>query len=175
MTGVEIAMGVAAISSAAIGAAGAIQQSNAANAAAKFNAQMADREAQIRQQNAKVQEERFRREFERLQGRARAQIGMSGVSSTEGSPLDILEMNAMEAELDALTIRHNASLSAESLTLSGALQRMQGRAAKQAGMFNAAGALVGGAAQTGLIGSGNAGIGKGLSGINNFDKAQMVP
>jgi hypothetical protein len=126
-------------------ALGAISQGNAARAAGDYNAALYERNAQIAEQNAKVQEDRQRRLSAMRAGANRAAVGASGVS-LEGSPLDILESNAAQEEMDALMIRWNAQNEATGLRASGALQRAQGLNAQRQGWMSAGSAiLLGGA------------------------------
>lgn len=129
----------------AFSALGAIQQGNAAKAAGDYNAALYERNAQIAQQQAQVDENRQRRLSAMRAGANRAAVGASGIS-VEGSPLDILESNAAQEELDALMIRWNGANAAASNRASGALASAQGRAAQRAGYMQAGSAiLLGGA------------------------------
>lgn len=146
MTGVEIAL----IAGAAISAMGAIQQGNAAKGAAKFNAQVANNNAIASRQNAKAGAKRQAREARLRAGTNRANAAASGTYG--GSALDLLEDNAIEEELDRLTIIHQGELQAAGLEASAGLLTAQGKAAKKAGYTSAAGTLLKGGAS--LYGSG---------------------
>lgn len=74
----------------------------------------------------------------------RAAYGASGVS-LEGSPLDVLENSAAEAELDALTIRYKGKVGAMGSESEAATQRARASNAKTEGYYNAGTALLGGA------------------------------
>jgi len=80
----------------ALQAVGTLQQGLAASSAADFNAKASERDAK-----AKVA--LSDREARRTQGAARAAIGASGVS-LEGSPLDVLTDNELEAALNRFHI-----------------------------------------------------------------------
>lgn len=147
MAWVPIAMTVAA---AAMSAASSIQQGKQASAAAKFNADMQNRNAGIARQQAAAEEEKQRRLGYMRQGAARAAYGASGVS-IEGSPLDILEQSAAQEELDALNIRYRGAIGAQSAEGQAALSSMRGDAAMQAGYTGAGSAiLLGGAKAAGI-------------------------
>jgi hypothetical protein len=137
------ALGVAGTAFQAIGA---IQSGNAARAAGDYNAALYERNAQISQQNTQAQETRQRRLAAMRAGSNRAAVGASGVS-LEGSPLDILESNAAQEELDALMIRWNGQNEASNLRASGALASAQGRNAQRSGYMSAGSALLLGGAK----------------------------
>lgn len=131
--------------SAAVGAVGAIRQGNATAKAAKTNALFQQRNAVIARQQAAEDADRSRRAARRRLGALRAGFGASGVS-LEGSPLDVLEDQAMESELDALTIQYQGELSAIGLESEAALSRERARASKTAGYLKAGSSLLTGAA-----------------------------
>jgi hypothetical protein len=155
MTGLElstyamIAAG-AAVASTAVSAVGAIQQGKAAQASAKFNADMMSRNAQIARQQAAAEEEKHRRLTYMRQGAARAAYGASGVS-IEGSPLDILEQSAAQEELDALNIRYRGEIGAQSAEGQADLSLMRGESAMSAGYMGAGSSILLGAARAGSI------------------------
>jgi len=132
------ALGVAGTAFQAIGA---IQSGNAARAAGDYNAQLYERNAQIAAQNSQAQETRQRRLSAMRAGANRAGIGASGVS-LEGSPLDLLESNAAQEELDALMIRWNGQNQVDGLRASGALASAQGRNAQRAGYMSAGSSIL---------------------------------
>ncbi len=147
------------IGSTLLGAAGQIQQGNAAAAAADHNAKIADMNATISERRAKDAMERGQQEEQRkridvaqLQGRQRAAMAANGLDLTFGSPLDTLVDTAVLGELDALTIRQNTArevydrkVDASNQRAGAQLQRMEGRSAKSAGYLAAAGTVLTGA------------------------------
>jgi hypothetical protein len=138
------------VAAAAMSAASSIQQGKQASAAAKFNADMQNRNAGIARQQAAAEEEKQRRLGYMRQGAARAAYGASGVA-IEGSPLDILEQSAAQEELDALNIRYRGAIGAQSAEGQAALSSMRGDAAMQAGYMGAGSAiLLGGARAAGI-------------------------
>jgi hypothetical protein len=141
MTGVEIAM----IAGAAVSAMGAIQQGNAAKGAANFNAQVAQNNAIAARQNAASSARRQEREARIRAGANRASASASGLQLM-GSTLDFMEDNAMEEELDRLTIIHQGELQASGLETSAQLMRAEGRSRQRAGYMGAAGTLLKGGA-----------------------------
>jgi hypothetical protein len=141
-----------------IGAAGSIYQGNAAAAAGKYNAQVAEMNATLADRQAKdalergaKEEQKKRMEVAQLKGRQIAASAANGVDLTFGSPLDNIVDTATLGELDALTIRRNAAYEAYDYEVQGVnfrsdakLARMNAKAAKVGGYLGAAGTVLGG-------------------------------
>lgn len=146
------------IASSALSAYGSIQQGkaqaanyNAQAQANEYNAVVAQNNAKIANDQANAQEEQQRRHFRELQGQAYAGIAQSGSGFT-GSNADVLQQNAVNNELDALTIRYegqNKSKSLESQAqiekYNASVNRMNASEAKKAGYINAGAQLMSGA------------------------------
>jgi len=81
--------------------------------------------------------------------RAGANVAAAGASGLQlnGSALDVLESNAAQEELDALTIRWNGQTSANSLDAQGALASARGRSAQTQGYVGAGATLLLGGAK----------------------------
>ena len=149
------------IGSTVIGGIGQIQQANAASAASKYNAQVAEMNATLADRRAKdalergaVEEQRKRMEVAQLQGRQRAAMAANGVDLTFGSPLDALVDTAVLGDLDALTIRQNAAREAYDFQVQGVnqradatLSRANASASRTGGYLGAAGSVLGGGAR----------------------------
>lgn len=147
------------LASAAVGAAGSMQQAAAAKASADYNAQIAKQNARISQQRAhdaiergKVAEQQKMGQNSQLLGKQRAALAANGVDLSFGSPLDLQVDTAVVAKTDALTIKTNAyreaydhEIDAHNQTAQARLYRMQGNAAAQAGTIGAIGTVLGGA------------------------------
>lgn len=133
-----------AIAAAVVSAVGALSQAASARSAAKYNASVAERNGVVARQQAAANEDAQRRHAYRALGRIRAGYGAAGVT-VEGSPLEVLEDSAAEAELDALNIRYKGELTAMGYQSEAELQRARGKAAMTAGIFKAGTALLGGA------------------------------
>jgi len=115
-------------------------QYQAANAAAKqasINARTAIAEAA-------AMESRQRRASAMDISAGAAGYGASGVRM-EGSPLDIMEQSAYNAELDALTTRWKGQVEATNYRNEAAMARASGRNALIGGFINAGGAAIKGA------------------------------
>lgn len=134
------------IAATVISAVGAISQAVSARNAAKYNAAVAERNAVISRQQAAANEAAQRRDAFRAMGRIRAGYGAAGVA-TEGTPLDVLEDSAAEAELDALNIRYKGEIAAMGYESEAQLQKTRAKSALVTGVFNAGSALLSGGAQ----------------------------
>lgn len=123
-------------------------------AAANFNADLLDQNAEIAAAQGRVAQELQQRQSSRQIGSMIAAYGASGVQVDSGSPLDVLADSARTAELDRLTIGYNTDLQVKNYRDQAQLQRMsaqQGvlaaatynsaaRAASTSGYINAFGA-----------------------------------
>lgn len=140
----EAAAGIGILGGAGLSAVGAIRQGNMEAKAAEMNAQMNEQNAVLTEAQAR-EEERRQRIFARKQiGEMRANYGASGVT-TEGSPMEVLEESAMQAELDSLNIRYAGAARSAQYRNQAKLQRFYGKEAKLGGYLSAAGSLLGGA------------------------------
>lgn len=117
---------------ASTGAMSAYQQTKASNAAADYNASMLERNAEVSEMQARNAQERgarettaHRRRVKSMIGSQRSSAGASGVLVDAGSTLDVVSDTATYGELDAQTIRRNASMEAWGLTEQAKGQRYQ--------------------------------------------------
>lgn len=148
---------VASVASGVIGAVGAMQQANAQQAAAEYNAKVQDRNAVIAGQNrqlaiqtADIAAQDKDRENRRVIHAMRAAYGTSGLELA-GSPLDVLEDTALEQSVDVQRTKYEGYVRAREgaiqvlgLREDATLKRMEGKAAKSAGYIGAAASVVGG-------------------------------
>ena len=144
-----------------LSASSAVQQGAAAKAAGQFNANMAERNAQVAEQQAEQIKRssefdinRFRENFDDLQATAAQAFRYNGFVATGGTPLQVLLDNAREADTEIALRRYNASIgeqqaleSATEQRLQGRLDRMMGRSAQKASYYQAAGSLLSGGAK----------------------------
>lgn len=161
--------GTLAIASLAMGALGAVQQSNAQKAAAKsaanearYNAQVARNNQIIQEQNAeaaldqgRAEAEDKRRETAQRLGLQRAQLAAQGFDVGAGTSLDILGDTAALGELDVLRIESDAENRARNFRVQGSnfgaeagLQDMSARNSLTAGALNSRSTLISGATGT---------------------------
>lgn len=111
MSGLElIAAGIGALSAAASGAA-AIGQAIGARQTAKYNKKVAQRNEKIALSQASKEAEEKRRQNARQLGAIRATYGSSGLDLA-GSPLDIMEDQALENAFDVEKIYYKGRLRA---------------------------------------------------------------
>lgn len=143
-------------------AASALSSGQSQSSAAQYNAAVARNNAIVAQQNAQIAADqaaadarRQRDQAIKEKGKMRAAYGASGVT-VEGSPLDVLEESALNAELDALITEYNGGLRARAYQNqavaelnTATLEDMRGEAALSGSYTSAAGSLFGGAAKVG--------------------------
>jgi len=129
---------------AAVAAVGAVSQAQSARSAAKHNAAIAERNAGLSRQQAAMNEAAQRKDAYRAMGRIRAGYSAAGVTP-EGTPLDVLEDSAAEAEFDSLNIRYKGELAATGYEDEAGMQRTRASSALTTGVFNAGTALLSGA------------------------------
>lgn len=132
--------------STAIGAVSAISQGNAAAAADRYNAQMADQNAVAAQQQAEASAAIQKEQSRKAIGASVAAYGGSGFT-VEGTPLDILANSASTAERDRQNILYKGQLQAAGYQSQAELDRASASNAETSGYMSAAGILVGGGAK----------------------------
>lgn len=148
-----------AIGSAVVGGIGQIQQGQAQAAAARYqaqvgemNAQLADRRARDALERGQLEEQKKRQEAAAIRSRQVAAMSANGVDTSFGSPLETLIDTATMGELDALTIRTNANresydfkVDAVNKRAGAELARANARSAEAGGYLSALGTVLGGA------------------------------
>lgn len=125
------------VGGALLGAAGTIQEGRLAeargeaeNEIAQFNARQLDRQAKARTKASQIQEERVARQEKAFRGQQRAKFAKSGITISEGTPLDVLADTAFQFHLERnLTLRRGLVESSQ-LKTQGGLLRTQGKLAK---------------------------------------------
>jgi hypothetical protein len=154
----------------AISAVSQISQAQQAKNAANYNAQIAEQQATAARQTASANADRQRRSAERQLGSMQAGYSASGVSSSEGSALDILSQSARDAELDYQTILHGGEMQARGYQNTANLERSRASNAMSSGYMSAAGTLIGGAGKAygGLTSSGGGAYGPTPDGGNIY-------
>jgi len=136
MTGIETAALIAMAASAAVSAAGAIQQGYAQNEQAQYNAAVARNNAISARAAAALEESNIRKKNERTLGTIRAR-GASDTGDLGGSALEVLGESAGEAELEALTARYTGAIQGQRYDSEEKLQRKRGRDAITQGWIGA--------------------------------------
>jgi secreted protein with Ig-like and vWFA domain len=141
MTGIETAMLVAGLASAAISAAGSIAAGQAEANAAEYNAEMAQQQAERERQIADRDAVAYRRQNSRALATSRARRAGSGVTS-RGSPLLVDEATAAEIELGAQNILSGGAANAYGYQQQAALSRSRSSNARTSGFLTAGSTLL---------------------------------
>ncbi len=100
-----------AVGGAVTGIINASNENDLQNQASAMNTRTSLDNARLALQESAEDERRLRIQNKQQLGDIRANYGASGVT-LEGSPLDILQQSAANAELDALTVRHQGAVRA---------------------------------------------------------------
>lgn len=143
-----IALGVGAVA----GAASSIMQGDEAKRAAEANARMARLAAEDARRRGATQAGQARMQGSQVVAQQRAVFGVSGVDSGTGTAARLAAVTQAAAEVDAQTLRNNATRQAYGLEQQSSEMQRQGSAAQTAGYWGAAGSLLGGAGQIAGIG-----------------------
>lgn len=146
-----ITAAAAAVIGAGVAAYGAVQQGQAANAQAKYQATIANQQAQSAREQAGANEQAFRQKEARAAATRRALLGGTGIDTSSGSPLLTSEDFAGETELQALRIRNGGDIAATRLDEQAGLDRLAGANAETAGYFRAGSSLLSGIGNAALI------------------------
>lgn len=118
--------------------ASALYAGYSAKQTADFNAKMANQEATYQDQKGAAEEKQQMERMRKLMGSTRVAGAKSGVSLMSGSFQDVFRENAQDMIYDALTIRHNADIAAESSRARASAFKSEGRAAVGKSLLDAA-------------------------------------
>ena len=124
----------------AVSAVGSVVSGIQQSQAASYNAAVANQNAMIARNNAEYQAKQQERAARIRIGAAEANYGASGIT-TEGSPLDVLEESARNAELDAQVIKYQGQIRAAGYMDQAALDSARADSALEGGVFGAVGAV----------------------------------
>lgn len=154
MTGIETALIVSTVVSAAAAAVGtvsAVSQAKNQQAMYQYNAKLNEQNAQISRQQAAYNEQQTREQYKRAQAQQEASILGSG-GTLSGSALDLIDDTRQQGSMEALTQRYQGELQAQSNLSSANVNRFNASASgKQAGTILASGLLQTGATVAGGI------------------------
>ena len=78
----------------------------------RYNAQVAERDAEAKEQARVVEQNKKRKDTRKLLARQRAVIGAGGVVGTEGTPVTVQEVTAEDETFDLLMIGHEFDVAA---------------------------------------------------------------
>lgn len=167
------------VATTALGVVGSVQQGNAAAAAYEYQAQVAQQNSRIAQNNAAMErqaglEEARRQRIKTILAIGQQKVGMAagGVDIATGTPLDALEDTASMGELDALMLQHDAEKRAVNYEIEAAnfsnqsnLDMFSSSNSRKSGYINAAASGFKGVSSAigSIAGLGGFGIGSGSS------------
>lgn len=124
------------------GAYGEYQAGEEANAVAKYNQQVKEREAEAVEQQTKIKSMKAARQAKEKYSRLLAQGGMTGAISSEGAILEVLSTQAQESEQESLDIGYEGILKASQLREEGEAIREEGRSKRRASRYQAGATLL---------------------------------
>jgi len=130
---------------AGVSAVGAVMQGYSAYKMGKYNAKLAEGNADIARQEAKMLSQQQDRENYLRLGSIRAAQGKSGGAGDEGSVLDVIGDVAAEGERQKQYIIRAGEIKAGGYAATASLERASGRNAMTAGYLSAGAALLGAA------------------------------
>lgn len=153
----------AAVGGSALSAYGQLEAGKAAKQAGDYNAAIArnnqiiaERQAEDAIKRGDIAADEQRRKAARVLGAQKSAMAASGISLDSGTALDIFGDTAAFGELDALTIKSNATREAYgyqvqgmNFAAEGAMARVRGTNAQRASYIQAGSTMLGGAAQGG--------------------------
>jgi multidrug resistance efflux pump len=95
------------------------------------NAQVAEQEAQLIQQQAEFDVASFDKKFRQFEGETKVSLAKSGVVQGSGSAYRIEEANSIEAQLQRNVIKYNANVNSSRRMEEANFARIQGQVARQ--------------------------------------------
>lgn len=147
--GIETALLVATVAGTAMTAYSQIQQGNAAEKAAEYNAEVAGMQAKDAINRGNIEAEAQRAKAAKVASAQRAAAGASGAVVDSGSFADVVLDTVTTGERDAQTIRTNAMRQAWGLESQADIDLYSGQQAKAASRTAAAGTLLTGVSKVG--------------------------
>ncbi|MCA3701415.1 MAG: hypothetical protein INF12_00015, partial [Methylobacterium sp.] len=133
----------ATVAGAGISAIGAINQGDAANAAAKYNANAMEQDARRANEEAAARAGEVARRTRQVLASSRAGAGANGFD-LDGSVDDLLGQAERQGNLDALTAIYEGGVRAQELRNKAKLTRFEGKQAQRAGYTAALGSVFSG-------------------------------
>jgi hypothetical protein len=160
---------------AVVGAIGAAQYQQQ-GAIGKYNQSVANRNAQVAEQEAALIEKqsefdiaRFDKDFRRVEGETKVALAKSGVVQGSGTAYKIAASNAREAELQRNIMRYNSKVAQSRKIESANFARIQGNIARQQARLAQIGTLA--STGTSLLGMSNTGGGGGSPQSSTYTQA----
>lgn len=151
------AMAAAQAASTIMQARGQKIQSEAQARAAEFNASVAQEKAGLQKAQTQSDVASQKREARARAGKAKAAAG--GLGGVEGSVLDILASNAVQEELDILTLQQRGKVAEKDILTGARLDILEAQQARSGGGLASASSILGGVSKltSGFVGSGGGG------------------
>jgi hypothetical protein len=137
---------VVAVVGTAVSAASAYQQGRYQKAAGKYQAKIAQEDANEALRAGAEEEASFRKKARAQWGSNISNIGTSGISMG-GSPLLVMSEVAEETEMEALNVRRGSGLQAGRLMSQSSIYESSGKQAYNQGLMRAGGTLMQGAGE----------------------------
>lgn len=139
---------VVAAAGAATSAVGTYASGQVRKQSEKYNAQVAQNNARLAQEQAAADAQRIREKGRRIMGAQRAALASAGVDPDAGSAVDIGYDSSVQNELDALTALYKGNVAASGSIAQSQLDTYAAKAAGIGGALGAGGTLLSGAAGT---------------------------
>jgi hypothetical protein len=140
--GVEVAVAMMIVGT-AVSAYGQYQSGKAQKAAYDYNAQVEERNAQIARDQAAYDASQQEKKTRQVIAAQRVAYSAGGFTMA-GTALDTLRQSATEGEMDRMAILYGGDVESANRKSAATLARYQGKAAKTAGTYAAAGTAIGG-------------------------------
>jgi len=144
------ALVAAALISGGISAFGQYKEGQEASAAYRYNADIAEQEADFIRQGAVLNEYRQRKRLQAVTGAQAARYAKSGVSVLTGTPLDVMTDSIANAELEISIDQWNAENMARRKRSEAQMLRRYGKSAMSMARTKMAGTLLTTAVDTGF-------------------------
>jgi hypothetical protein len=128
-------------------AASEIKQGQTTKAVYKANANLAELQGQGIEQAGAYEGAKLAREKRQMLGRQKALYAKSGVSLSEGSPLEVMADTATQYEMDIAANRYNTAIQKSQTEYQAKIYRMMGKSALQTAYMGAGATLLSGFGQ----------------------------
>ncbi len=145
------ALAAVAVGGGIVSATSAIQQGKIAAGAAKFNEELAQREAESIETTQEFEERDLRVEGRKLRARQLLQFAQGGVVPGTGTPLLVGEETALDVERDIQRQRFGFGFQKSKARSRGRLEKFKGKAATRASRLQAGSSLLTGAFRAGSV------------------------
>lgn len=130
----------------AVSAYGTYQQMSAQSDMSKYNAEVAEAQAEQTRRETSERVKRQRRENERFKASQRAAYAKAGITSS-GTPLEVMSQTAADLELAALDTAYAGEAKAQQFMQNAAVNRYQSKSLKRAAPLAVGTTVLGGANQ----------------------------